>query len=35
VRPGHSRANATDPPDARDNAFRANRPSINLEIRLR
>jgi hypothetical protein len=35
VRPGHSRDNATEPPDARDKAFRAKRARISLEIRLR
>jgi hypothetical protein len=35
VRPGHSRDNATEPPLARDITFRAKRPMISVEIRLR
>src|ERR1700680_3773686 len=35
VRPGHSRDNATDPPLARAIMFRAKRPMIIAEMRLR
>jgi hypothetical protein len=35
VRPGHSRDTATEPPLTRDIMFRAKRPMISVEIRLR
>jgi hypothetical protein len=35
VRPGHSRDSATEPPLARDIKFRAKRPMISVEMRLR
>jgi hypothetical protein len=35
VRPGQSRDKATEPPLARAIAFRAKRPMISVEIRLR
>jgi hypothetical protein len=35
VRPGHSRDSATEPPLARAIMFRAKRPMISVEMRLR
>jgi hypothetical protein len=35
VRPGHNRDSATEPPLARDIIFRAKRPMISVEMRLR
>jgi hypothetical protein len=35
ARPGHNRATAIEPPLARAIAFRAKRPMISVEIRLR
>jgi hypothetical protein len=35
ARPGHSFDSATEPPLARDIIFRAKRPMISVEMRLR
>jgi hypothetical protein len=35
VRPGHSRVTATEPPLTRAIMFRAKRPMISVEMRLR